>query len=76
MSVDELVTIEMIARGFHRSEDRPGHWRSQGGYGHDLEFRHRTVANWIKHELAVDGPETAAKKLRGKIDFHIEKQVR
>lgn len=75
VKVDTLIVAEMTARGFVRRPERPGHWRSAGGYGHDLEFRHRTLAQWLRPAFVDGGRDGALKMLRGKVDVLIEKQV-
>ena len=63
---EPIIEREMLTRGFTRHSERPGHWRSLGGFGHDLEIRHRKLACWMRGGLA---------KLTAEVDGLIRRQL-
>lgn len=73
--IDTIIEDEMSHRGFVKHTDKPGHWRSASGYGHDLEFRHRRLVQWLCAAYITGGKDAAMAKLRGEVDAAIHRQV-
>jgi hypothetical protein len=66
--LDIWIEEQMKLRGFLRHGERSGHWRSAGWSGHNFEFRHRQVRQWLEAAWAADDIDACKKKLASEID--------
>jgi hypothetical protein len=70
-----LIESEMGPRGFAKHPEKPGHWRSVGGFGHDLEFRERMLIVRLRPAFLEGGIEGARKLFAAIVDYQIKRQV-